>query len=43
MDVTTERYLYEPEKADYPNINQNGSNSELSSDIEDETVHNFCD
>jgi hypothetical protein len=43
MDVGIEGYLYEPEKADYPNINQSGSDSELSSDTDGETVHNFRD
>ena len=43
MDVGIEGYLFEPEKADYPNINQSGSDSELSSDTEGESVHNFRD
>jgi len=43
MDVGFERYLYEPEKADYQNIHQSGSAGDLSLDTESETVHNFRD
>ena len=41
MDIGIEGYLYEPEKADYLNINQSASDRELTS--ESETVHNFRD
>ena len=41
MDVGIEGCLYELEKADYPNINQNGSDSELSLDSEVKLFRTF--
>ena len=41
IDVGIEKYLYEPEKADYPNTNQSGCDSKLSLDTDGQTVHNF--
>jgi len=41
MDVGIEGYLCEPEKQDYPNINQSGTDSELNSDTNGVTLHNF--
>lgn len=40
MDVEIEGYLYKPEKADYLNINQSGSDGEFNLDTECEIVHN---
>ena len=40
MGVEIDRYLYESENADYPNINRSGSDSELSSDF-DEILPSF--
>jgi len=43
MDVRIEGYFHEPEKPDYPNINQSGGDSKLSSDTKGETAYNFHD
>ena len=43
MDVGNEKYLYESEKTDFPNINKSGRGSKLSPDTEDETFHNLRD
>ena len=43
IDVGIEGYLYEPEKADYLNINRSGNDSKLSLDTEGETINPFCD